>query len=326
MTNVHSISVKGKRINVPAMQLCGVTVLMKGRLFKIGAIFDEYWLKHSELPNPLTLLAELKKRNDKPDIFTFTQRVPDTEPAYDYHYERDNYAVLPISTYDEWFNKQIPSASKRNIRASEKRGVTVRVSEYDDDYVKGIMAIYNETPLRAGRKYWHYGKDFETVKSENGTYAERCIFLAAYYQGEMVGYLKIVCDKEVAALMQILSKTAVRDCRPNNALLAEAVKQCCLRGIKYLIYEKFDYGNKTGDSLTKFKQNNGFARMDIPRYYVPLTTKGFLGLKLGLHKSLAERIPEWIAAPLRELRTKAYQILNSSAHQKVAADNENNQA
>jgi len=80
----------------------------------------------------------------------------------------DNYAVLPISTYQHWFKEQIPAATQRNIRASEKRRIVVRVSDYDDDYVKGIMSIYNETSFRAGRRFWHYGKNFETVKRENG--------------------------------------------------------------------------------------------------------------------------------------------------------------
>jgi len=62
----------------------------------------------------------------------------------------------------------------------------------------------------------------------------------------MVGYLKVVWDKHTAAIMQILSKISFRDFRPNNALLAEVVKRCCLRDINYLLYEKFDYGNKLG--------------------------------------------------------------------------------
>ena len=74
-------------------------------------------------------------------------------------------------------------------------------------------------------------------------------------------------------------------------MLAEAVRQCCARGVGHLIYEWFDYGKKTGDSLTKFKENNGFVRMNIPRYYVPLTAKGHLALRTGLHRSPKERIP-----------------------------------
>jgi len=173
MSNVINASVRGKRKSVPAMQVCGVTVLLRGRLLKTAEIFDEYWLERDLLPCPEMLVAELQGEKNKPDFFTFAQRVPDIDPRYSYHYELDNYAVLPITTYEHWFQEQIPATTRRNIRASEKRGIVIRVSEYDDDYVRGIMSIYNETSIRAGRRFWHFGKDFETVKMENGTYAAR---------------------------------------------------------------------------------------------------------------------------------------------------------
>jgi hypothetical protein len=88
--------------------------------------------------------------------------------------------------------------------------------------------------------------------------------------------------------------------------MAEAVRQACLRGVEYLLYERFDYGNKTGDSLTRFKQSNGFVRIDVPRYHVPLTRKGTLALRLGLHKNWKDRVPERITGRLRALRSKWY--------------------
>jgi hypothetical protein len=271
MPDVFEISIKGKKKSVPAWQVDNVTVMVRGRFIKTASIFDEYWLETDKLPKPERIIADLREKENRPDIYTFAQRVPDLEPMYSFYLEWDNVAVLPISTYDHWFQKQISSAAKRNVRASEKRGVTVRVAEYNDDYIRGIMSIYNESQIRHGKKYWHYGKDFESVKKENATYAERSTFLAAYYQGEMIGYLKIVWDKYTGAIMQILSKMEFFENRPNNALLAEAVRQCCIRGVNYLLYEKFIYGNKNEDTLTKYKQNNGFVRMDVPRYYVPLT-------------------------------------------------------
>jgi hypothetical protein len=279
--------------------------MVRGRFLTTAEIFDEYWLERESLPDPRLVVAELQRQPHTPDLFTFAQRVPDVEPAYGaYHRELDNYAVLQLSSYDHWFQQQIPAATRRNIRASEKRGVAVRVCRYDDDYVRGISSIYNETPVRAGRRFWHFGKDLERVRVENGTYASRSTFFAAYLGDEMVGYLKVVWDKRTAAIMQILSKSACLDLRPNNALLAEAVRQCCARGVGHLIYEAFQYGNKAGDSLARFKENNGFARMDVPRYYVPLTAKGRVALQFGLHRSPKERVPEWIASPLRDLRRK----------------------
>ncbi len=304
MSTTIQLSQRGKTAALPAIELLGVNIISQGRLLKIGEIFDEYWLERSVLPPYVNLISELLASEQRPDLFTFAQRVPDAVPVYPYHWETENYAVLPLTTYDRWLKEQVPSTTKRNVKASEKRGITVRACTYDDDYVRGVSSIYNESPIRAGRRFWHYGKELDAVRRENGTYAERSLFLAAYHQDEMVGYLKVVFDRRTAAVMQILSKLAYRDHRTNNALMAEAVRQCCMRGIEFLLYEKFDYGNKTGDSLTRFKQSNGFGRLNVPRYYVPLTAKGRLALRLGLHRNAKDRIPEWIGAPLRNLRQR----------------------
>lgn len=306
MPDLFDISVKGKKKSVPAWQVGDVIVLKQGKFLKTAAIFDEYWLEGDTLPNPEWVIAELQRKKDKPDIFTFAQRVPDVEPRFNYHFEWNNFAVVPLSTYEHWYNKQISSSTKRNIRASKKRGIIIRASEYNEEYIRGIMSIYNETPIRQRRRFWHYGKDFVTVQVENGTYSDRSTFLAAYYQGEMIGYLKIVWDKNSAAIMQILSKMEFYDKRPNNALLAEAVKQCCSRGIKHLLYEKLVYGKKEDNSLTAFKRSNGFIRMDVPQYFVPLTLKGLVALRLGLNKNQKERLPYWLSSRLIELRTKWY--------------------
>jgi hypothetical protein len=306
VSKMFEISIKGRKKSIPAFQVNETTVVVQGHFIKTAEIFDEYWLEADKLPNPDEVIREIQDKVDKPDLFTFEQRVPDVEPRFNFHTEWDNIAVLPISTYEHWFQKQISSATRRNVRASEKRGVLTRVAEYNEDYIRGIMSIYNESAIRQGRKFWHYGKDFESVKKENGTYAERSTFLGAYHQNEMIGYLKIVWDKRTAAIMQILSKISFLENRPNNALLAEAVRRCCNRGVKYLLYNNLIYLNKTEDSLTKFKQNNGFVRMDIPRYYIPLTRKGSMALRLGFHKSIKERLPEWIMSPARDLRAKWY--------------------
>jgi hypothetical protein len=106
--------------------------------------------------------------------------------------------------------------------------------------------------------------------------------------------------------MNILSKMQQRDKAPTNALLAQAVRSCADRGISYLVYANYAYGKKQQDSLSDFKKRNGFQRVDIPRYYVPLTRFGKVALRLGFHHRLVERIPEPIAGRLRDLRKNWY--------------------
>lgn len=302
----HHMSVRGKMQQVQAFRLDDLTIVTKGRVVKIAEIFDEYWLLADTLPDPNRVVQGLRNVGERPDLFTFAQRVPDSEPRHNFHMEWDNVAAIPVVTYDKWFHEQISPASRRNIRASEKKGVVVRTEEFDEKYVRGIMSIFNESQIRAGRKYWHYGKEFAVVEAENGTYRDRSTFLGAYVDDEMIGYMKIVWDTRSAAIMQILSKMKFLDRRPNNALLSAAVRFSAERGVNHLLYEKFVYGSKGEDSLTRFKESNGFVRINVPRFYVPLTTKGRIALLLRLHRNPRDLVPSWLRRQFLECRDKWY--------------------
>lgn len=305
LSTTLAISINGKMQEVPAFPLDNVVIITNGAFLKVAEVVDEYWLPADSLPDPNRVIEYLQSIEPKPDLFTFAQRVPDTTPKYDFHRGWDNVAAIPVSSHHTWLREQVSAATRRNIRTSENKGVIVKAVEFDESFVNGIMSIFNESPIRHGRRYRHYGKDFQSVQAENGTYRERSTFLGAYLQDALIGYMKIVWDTRSAAIMQILSKLEFLDRRPNNALLSEAVRLCAQRGVPYLLYERFVYGNKGEDSLTKFKESNGFIRMDLPRYYVPLSWEGRLSLKLGLHQ---ERpwIPRGLRNQLIELRRKWY--------------------
>jgi hypothetical protein len=84
------------------------------------------------------------------------------------------------------------------------------------------------------------------------------------------------------------------------------VKSCAERGISYLVYENFTYGRKKADSLSQFKEVNGFRQMDLPRYFIPTSAMGSLALQLGLHHRLLDYIPEPLLTKVREFRTAYY--------------------
>lgn len=302
----YEISTMGRKVQVPAVRIDDTIVVMSGKFVTVGEIFDAYWREVNTLPDLRYVVERLKAASNKPDVFTFVQRAPDTTPQYEYHMEWDNVAAIPVSTHEKWLHEQISAACRRNIRTSVKKGVTVRVDQYDEKYIRGIMSIYNESPIRAGRKFWHYGKPFEAVEAENGTYRERSTYLGAYLQNEFIGYMKIVWDTRSAAIMQIISKLEYRDRRPNNALMSYAVKLCEQRGVPYLLYERLIYGSKGADSLTRFKKENGFTQMNLPRYYIPLTLKGNVVLRFGLHREMKEMVSQRLRHQLAVLRNKWY--------------------
>jgi hypothetical protein len=232
------------------------------------------------------------------------QKVDEPKPKYNYPMEWDNLAVLPVSTYDHWFNHQIRSLPRNRTRQAEKRGVTFREVPLDDALVRGIHGIYNEVPVRQGRAYRHYGDDIETVYRETATYLDYSLFIGAFLGETLIGFVKIVMDeaRTQANLMSIIAMIKHRDKAPTNALIAESVRACAERGIPYLVYQNFSYFNRGGDSLSHFKEINGFQRIDLPRYYVPLTLVGQVAFRLGMHHRFRDRFPESLATKLRKLQ------------------------
>lgn len=287
------------------MHLSGKDVRIEGSLVRLARLEGD---KYTFLNDTECFLAELRESKTRVDLFTFLQDLPDTTPQYPYFFELDNLAVLAITTFENWWNKQIRSYPRNRARQAGKRGVEMRRVPYGEELIRGICGIYNESPVRQGKKFPHYGMTVEKARRYAGTFLDRSVYVGAFLGEEMIGFIKLTMDesRKQAALVHILSMVQHKDKAPANALIAEAVKVCEENKISYLVYEHFTYGNKVGDSLSHFKEVNGFERVDIPRYYVPLTAVGRVALRLGLHKRLSDRIPESVAGKLRELRRAWY--------------------
>ncbi|SRR6266571_376080 len=287
------------------MKACGKDVQVQGGLIRIARLAAD---GYEFLEDPEAALDALRESGIRIDLFTFIQKLPHTSPKYDYPMEWDNVAALPVCTFDQWWTRQIDFKVRNKVRKAEKNGVSVREVPFDDAIVQGIWEVYNESRIRQGRRFWHYGKDLETVRRENSTFLDRTIFIGAFLGEDLIGFAKLVTDEAQtqAGLMQIVSMVCHRDKAPTNALIAEAVRSCAGRGIPYLVYSKFSYGKKQQDSLSNFKQHNGFQRMELPRYYVPLTLAGRAALRLGLHRGFVDHIPEPVLARLRAIRSLWY--------------------
>jgi hypothetical protein len=134
------------------------------------------------------------------------------------------------------------------------------------------------------------------------------VFIGAFFEDKLIGFVKLTIDETgtQAGLMHIISMMQYREKAPTNALVAHAVRACSERGIRYLVYSNFAYGNKTHDSLSDFKERNGFRRIDVPRYYIPLSPVGQVALRLGLHRSLHHHLPEAFITTFRRYRAAWY--------------------
>jgi hypothetical protein len=79
------------------------------------------------------------------------------------------------------------------------------------------------------------------------------------------------------------------------------VEICAARKIPYITYTVWRRGDHG-----EFQKRNGFERFTVPGYCVPLTLRGVLALRLGLHNGIKGALPEPVMIWLLGLRTKWY--------------------
>jgi hypothetical protein len=299
------IRLKGKVAFVPSVGIGDRTVIITGKWIRIASIQDEDLAEGEIVANPSSFVARLKEAGLNADVFTFAQKLTDAVPKYKYHLEWDNVAAVPLTTFSDWWDKRADPGVRRAVRKATKSGVVVKVVRFDDAFVNGIVSINNETPIRQGKPFWHFQKSFDAVKQENSTYAERNTFLGAYWQDELIGFIRMTHVDSCANIIQLLTMTKHYDKKPANALIAKAVEVCEQSGMSHLMYCNYVY-NDPKSSLTEFKRRNGFEKVLVPRYYIPLTLKGKAAVSLGLHLGIAQCIPKPLLIQLLKMRSYWY--------------------
>jgi hypothetical protein len=254
--------------------------------FNLG--HDTYEFEKNITPNPV-FMENLRDLNV--DVYTFLERkwcCPIPIPSANWKREDDNVALLTITQYDAWW-QYIGKKTRNMVRRAEKSGVKVEVVEPTDKLADGIWKIYNETPIRQGRAFTHYGESLELI-SKHIFEAQNNTFIGAYLNDELVGFIQILYGDNIAIVSNILSLQRHWDKSINNALLAKAVEICAAKGQKWLMYGRI--GNHP--SLDRFKENNGFVKYPISRFYIPLTGKGRFATWLVLHKDLKDALPDFL--------------------------------
>jgi hypothetical protein len=229
------------------------------------------------------------------DVFTFIERKwcnAISDPPRFWLKTEDNIALLRVAPYDVWW-KNIGKKTRNMVRKAEKSGVKTEVVESGEELAEGIWKIYNETPIRQERGFPHYGIPLQAVI--NGIrLSQNSIYIGAYIQEELVGFIQLLHGHDVAIISQILSLQKHWDKAVNNALIAKAIEFCANNKIGWIMYGRM--GNHP--SLDKFKQSNGFTKFSLTRYYVPITKKGRIAVRMGLHREIKDVLPQPIKYPL----------------------------
>jgi hypothetical protein len=286
------VRTKGRWVTIPGIEVNGDILIATGQRLKIARIRGEE-MREKEIEDPHLYIVALRNDTDrilKADIFTFTQKLPATQPRYSYPMERESVAVIPLASFKDWW-EGLPQETRKNVRRSQKRGVVIEVKELDGDVVEGIRDVNDDSPLRQGTKNAYYGLTSEDTWKRYGEFNGRCDFICAYSGEELIGFLHLVYREDVAAILNLTVKPSHFDKRPANALMAGAVEVCGGRGISHISYGLYNYGNKRNSSLRDFKTRNGFKEILIPRYFVPITPWGRVCMKANLHRGLIGILP-----------------------------------
>jgi hypothetical protein len=250
-------------------------------------------MMENELETPELYIEKLKSdqgRTVKADIFTFTQKPPADRPKYPFTMEWESVAAIHLVSFNEWW-ESLPQETRKNVRRSQKRGVVVRIRDFDDDLIHGIRAVNDDAPLRQGMRNAYYGKSFDETKKLYGEFLGRCDFICAYFGDELIGFLHLIYRGEVASILNLTTKPSHFDKRPANSLLATAVGVCAEKRISHITYGRYNYGNKHDSPLREFKIRNGFEEIRVPRFFVPLTYWGKLCMKANFHRGLIGILP-----------------------------------
>jgi GT2 family glycosyltransferase len=281
---------KGRVRWLPAERVGDCTVVADGRAWRHGFVLDENWFDGDAVTDPQTFLTALRGSPLAPDLFTFRAGASGLVPHVPCRLHEELLAQIDVRDPAAWW-AGVPQQTRKNVRRAERKGLVVREVSLDEALVQGIQRIYNETPIRQGRPFWHYGKDVEAVRRENATFLERAGFLGAYVGEELVGFIKWVRVGRCARIMQILALVREQDRRPTMALIAHAVTVAHQRGLEALVYDRMVYGNNAASPMTEFKRRMGFRPVVHQHVTVALTARGRFVLALGLHRPLAERLP-----------------------------------
>ncbi len=201
---------------------------------------------------------------------------------------KEDIGLLRLGTYKEWW-ESIGKKTRNMVRKAEKNGIVTREVEASETFAKGIWEIYNETPIRQGRGFSRYGQSLKSVSHEV-IHAENSTFVGAFLQDELVGFIQLVHGEKIAIISQILSLQRHWDKAVNNAMLAKAIEGCAEEQIPWIMYGRM--GNHP--SLDVFKESNNFQKYAFTRYYVPLTRKGRMVVRLGLQRDLKDALPQWL--------------------------------
>jgi len=294
------IKPKGAPLLVDGVRIDDKTFIVTGKILRTASLKNEW---QEDVDSPREVIRALKAAPIRIDFLKFWQRIPESEPKYTYYREWRQVAAIPITDFKHWWNKQVNCKTRNMVRKAQKMGVMIDRVELNDEFIRGVTGIYNDSPVRRGKPFRHYGKDFETVKQELSAAEGEVVYVAAHYNKELIGFIQFLVADRYAMVTMILDKASHREKSPMNGMIAKVIEICAERNIPYLTYTLWRRGDHG-----RFQKHNGFIKIPVPEYYVPLTWRGRLALRLRLHEGVKGALPVAVTVWLLGLRAKCYSL------------------
>src|ERR1700747_1657328 len=133
MANIVEIRVKGRWVTVPCLEVNGNKLYASGGWLRTARVRGEEMAEY-DLENPELYIEKLRGSDNqllRADIFTFPQKPPAAQPKYRYPFEYESVATIRLASFKQWW-EDLPQETRKNVRRSAKRGVVVRIEEFDD--------------------------------------------------------------------------------------------------------------------------------------------------------------------------------------------------
>jgi len=236
--------------------LIGKTELnVSGRILKIAKLRHE-WFEY--LAAPAAFIPEVRQARVA-DILTFLQEAHVERPRFPYPSEPAGASMVTFKSFDDWWNG-LHFKARNKARKVQKTGVELRPAKLDDEFVRGVKKIYDEEPLRQGRKFTHFGKSLAQIREDLSSFPECTFFIGAYFQNELIGFMKLFEGDRILRTVHIIATFEHRDKCVMDALIAKGVELASAKGIHH-----FHYGDWAYRGLGVFRLSALFCAAQLAR-------------------------------------------------------------
>jgi CelD/BcsL family acetyltransferase involved in cellulose biosynthesis len=198
--------------------------------------------------------------------------------------------VLPLAADPDAVARQYAASVKRNIRASEKHGITVARIETERDLTTTYWRLHVETRRRLGvmpQPLTFFRLLWDRILSHDLGFA-----LLAYSGTTPVAGAVFLSWNETVIYKFGASDSASWNLRPNDALMAEAIRIGCEQG-----RGRFDFGRSdaSAEGLRRFKRGWGAHEEPLIYSVIGSDPRPRGGHSERLVETIVRHSPAWVA-------------------------------